>query len=127
MAYYRSGLDDTGWFDSRKADARLLFNAEHPEPSDPLHRFGVDPGLGYVDPEGQLLAFTACFNVHAFGRPTGASRSISIASWFNRTSARRRGLRTSHKERPLCPTLYPRFQEYARACSSTRYFLKPET
>ena len=28
-----------------------LFNAEHPDPADPLHRFGVDDGEGYV--EGQ--------------------------------------------------------------------------
>ncbi|OGV74919.1 MAG: hypothetical protein A3K19_09120 [Lentisphaerae bacterium RIFOXYB12_FULL_65_16] len=65
-AYYRSGLDEAGRFDSQKADAKLLVNAEHPDANDPLHRFGVDPGPGYVDPEGRLYAFVGCYNMHAF-------------------------------------------------------------
>lgn len=48
-AFHRSGLDDHGVFDPRRADRGMLFNAEHPDPSDPLHRFGVDDGEGYVD------------------------------------------------------------------------------
>ena len=38
-AYYRSGMKDR----------TLLFNTEHPDPADPLHKFGVDDGEGYVD------------------------------------------------------------------------------
>ena len=48
-AYYRSGLDDHGVFDPQLPDRRLLVNAEHPDPADPLHQFGVDDGTGYSD------------------------------------------------------------------------------
>jgi len=47
--YYRSGLNKLGFFDRDKADSSLLFNAEHPNPKDPLYKFGVDDGNGYVD------------------------------------------------------------------------------
>ncbi len=50
-AFYRSGLDEHGLFDPARADRKLLFNAEHPEPADPLHKFGVDDGEGYVEGE----------------------------------------------------------------------------
>jgi oligo-alginate lyase len=46
--FYRSGLDEQNVFDPKRADRSLLFNAEHPDPADPLHRFGVDDGDGYV-------------------------------------------------------------------------------
>ncbi len=48
-AFYRSGLDERGVFDPSRADRSLLFHAEHPDPADPLHRFGVDDGEGYVE------------------------------------------------------------------------------
>ena len=47
--FYQSGLDPCGVFDPGRADRLLLFNVEHPDPNDPLHRFGVDDGEGYVD------------------------------------------------------------------------------
>ena len=47
--FYRSGLNEQGIFEPARADRSLLFNAEHPDPADPLHRFGVDDGEGYVD------------------------------------------------------------------------------
>ncbi len=50
-AYHRSGLDEKGIFDPKRADGKLLFNLEHPDPADPLHRFGVDDGEGYVEGE----------------------------------------------------------------------------
>ncbi len=46
--FYRSGLDESNVFDPQRADRSLLFNAEHPDPADPLHKFGVDDGNGYV-------------------------------------------------------------------------------
>lgn len=46
--FYRSGLDEHNVFDPQRADRSLLFNAEHPDPTDPLHHFGVDDGDGYV-------------------------------------------------------------------------------
>lgn len=48
-AFYRSGLDEKGVFDPKRADRSLLFNQEHSDPNDPLHRFGVDDGEGYVE------------------------------------------------------------------------------
>jgi hypothetical protein len=48
-AFYRSGLDAHGVFDQARADRRLLFNVEHPDPHDPLHLFGVDDGEAYRD------------------------------------------------------------------------------
>ncbi|HZT29974.1 MAG TPA: heparinase II/III family protein [Bryobacteraceae bacterium] len=49
--FYRSGLDEHGVFDPKLADRSLLYNEEHPDPADPLHRFGVDDGEGYVEGE----------------------------------------------------------------------------
>jgi hypothetical protein len=46
--FYRSGLDEQLVFDPARADRSLLFNAEHPDPADPLYQFGVDDGDGYV-------------------------------------------------------------------------------
>lgn len=48
-AFYRSGLDERGIFDPKRADRSLLFNTEHPDPKDPLHKFGVDDGDGYAE------------------------------------------------------------------------------
>jgi hypothetical protein len=48
-AFYKSGLDEQGVYDPKKADRKLLFNPEHPDPNDPLHKFGVDDGEGYVE------------------------------------------------------------------------------
>lgn len=48
-AFYKSGLNEHGVFDPQKADRKLLFNCEHPDPSDPLHSFGVDDGDGWSD------------------------------------------------------------------------------
>ena len=47
--FYRSGLDEHGVFQPHRADRTLLVNPEHPDPSDPLHTFGVDDGTGYFD------------------------------------------------------------------------------
>ncbi|MBI4893325.1 MAG: heparinase II/III family protein [Acidobacteria bacterium] len=48
-AYHRSGLDEKGIFEPSRADRSLLYNLEHPDKADPLHRFGVDDGEGYVE------------------------------------------------------------------------------
>lgn len=52
-AFYRSGLNEQGIFDPKSADRSLLFNAEHPDPNDPLHKFGVDDGEGYFEGENR--------------------------------------------------------------------------
>ena len=49
--YYRSGLDEHAEFDPSRADRRMLFNTNHPDPDDPMHLFGVDDGEGYRDGE----------------------------------------------------------------------------
>ena len=48
LKFYRSGLNAQGLFEPPRADRSLLFNVEHPAPSDPLRGFGVDDGEGYV-------------------------------------------------------------------------------
>lgn len=55
--YYQSGINDKGVFDSSKADKSLLFNTKHPDPSDPLHQFGVDDGWGYHTADGKVYRF----------------------------------------------------------------------
>jgi oligo-alginate lyase len=52
-AFRRSGLNDQGLFAAARADRSLLFNTEHPDPADPLHRFGVDDGDGYTEDENR--------------------------------------------------------------------------
>lgn len=51
--FYASALDEHGEFDPAKGDKSLLFNVDHPDPKDPLHTFGVDDGLGYIDKNGR--------------------------------------------------------------------------
>lgn len=55
--YYASGINEHGLFEPGKADRSLLFNAEHPDPADPLHMYGVDDGFGYVDENGHAHRF----------------------------------------------------------------------
>jgi hypothetical protein len=51
--YYKSAIDEHGLFNPSKGDRSLLFNADHPDPKDPLHKFGVDDGFGYIDKNGR--------------------------------------------------------------------------
>ena len=44
-------------FNPAKGDKSLLFNVEHPDPKDPLHKYGVDDGFGYVDENGRAHKF----------------------------------------------------------------------
>lgn len=55
--YYKSGIDDHGLFNPSRADTTLLFNIAHPDPGDPLHKFGVDDGFGYTDENGRSHRF----------------------------------------------------------------------
>ena len=36
-----------GLFEPVRADRKLLFNVDHPDPNDPLHSYGVDDGTGF--------------------------------------------------------------------------------
>lgn len=33
--------------------ATRLYNTAHPDPNDPLHKYGVDDGFGYIDKNGR--------------------------------------------------------------------------
>ena len=49
-AFYDSGIDPrTGLFGYAAADQTLLYNEEHPDPTDPLHKYGIDDGRGYFN------------------------------------------------------------------------------
>ncbi len=62
-AYYKSGLDEKGWFNQKHANRALLFNTDHPDAADPLHMFGVDDGEGYVD-DGHRWRFIGAYEIY---------------------------------------------------------------
>ena len=76
-AYYQSGLDDRGDFSHERADKRLLRNEEHPDPDDPKHMFGVDPGAGYRDGKGVVYTFVACYNGKGYWGQPWSTQSIT--------------------------------------------------
>lgn len=55
--YYRSAIDERGLFNPEHGDKSLLYNADHPDPEDSLHHFGVDDGFGYIDRNGRSHKF----------------------------------------------------------------------
>lgn len=60
-AYYRSALDEHGFFRKGRGNPALLVNVEHPDPADPLHRAFVDDGYGWTDAEGTRWDFIAVY------------------------------------------------------------------
>lgn len=58
-AYYKSGLDDAGVFDPKRADRSLLVNTLYPEKG---KTWGVDDGYGWVDGNGNRYTFVAYYN-----------------------------------------------------------------
>jgi len=83
-AFYKSGLDEHGVFDAKKADRSLLYNADHPDAKDPLHTFGVDDGQGYVDEAGHRWRFIPTYLI--FGqwkqRILSGIRDMAVAYLF---------------------------------------------
>ncbi|MBI5380371.1 MAG: heparinase II/III family protein [Opitutae bacterium] len=59
--FYASGLDEHGLFHPDRGDRSLLFNTEHPDPKDPLHKYGVDDGNGWIDQNGRAHKFIAYY------------------------------------------------------------------
>ena len=55
--YYESAIDEHGLFNAAIGDTSLLFNTDHPDPKDSLHKFGVDDGFGYVAKNGRAYKF----------------------------------------------------------------------
>jgi len=62
-AFYRSGLDEHGVFDPKRADRSLLYNVEHPDVADPRRTFGVDDGEGYVE-DGKRWRFIGAYLIY---------------------------------------------------------------
>lgn len=52
--FYESGKDKDGIFRYEKADRTLLFNTDHPDPTDPLHNYAVDDTMGWKDDKGNV-------------------------------------------------------------------------
>lgn len=79
-AYFKTGLELDGSFNPAKADRKLLFNTAHPDPSDPLHQFGVDDGEGYTE-GGKRWRFMGYFQVAGQWRRmvVGGARALSEA------------------------------------------------
>ena len=61
--FYLTGLDRHGIFRPDRADRSLLFNPEHPDPDDPLHRFGVDDGDGFLQ-DGKRWRFIGAYLIY---------------------------------------------------------------
>ncbi|HBE12535.1 MAG TPA: hypothetical protein DCY74_00050 [Clostridiales bacterium] len=59
-AYYKSGLDEHGFFIYEKADRSLLINTRYPEWGE---QWGVDDGHGYIDDEGKTYNFVGYFTL----------------------------------------------------------------
>ena len=62
QAFYNSALDEHGYFHRELGDQSLLFNAEHPDPNDPLHKLYVDDSYGLTDEKGNRHRFVAYYN-----------------------------------------------------------------
>lgn len=58
-SYYKSGLNEHGIFDPKRADKRFLVNELYPEKGP---RWGVDDGFGWVDEKGNRWTFIAYYN-----------------------------------------------------------------
>ncbi len=83
-AFYESGIDrETGLFDPARADRKLLFNSEHPDPKDPQHLYAVDDGNGWQRFPGGLKERDWYIGYHVYfgrgGRMAAAIRSLATA------------------------------------------------
>ncbi|MGQ9648915.1 MAG: heparinase II/III domain-containing protein [Phycisphaerae bacterium] len=83
-AFYESGIDpETALFDPARADRRLLFNVDHPDPKDPRHQYAVDDGNGWQRFPGGLKERDWYIGYHAYfgrsGRVAAAIRSLAAA------------------------------------------------
>jgi len=58
LSYYRSALDENGFFCPEKGDKSLLVNTLYPEKGE---KWGVDDGYGYVHTDGKKYTFVCYF------------------------------------------------------------------
>jgi hypothetical protein len=112
-AYYRSGLDEHGVFDPKRADRSLLFNTQHPDPNDPLHRFGVDDGAGYVEGENRWR-FIGAYLIYGQWKQLVVAGVLNLASAYLVTGdavyARKAGILLDR-----IADLYPQFDHKTQA------------
>lgn len=77
--YYASALDEHGLFDPEKGDKSLLFNTDHPDPNDPMHKYGVDDGFGYIDENGRAHRFIGYYTWKYWDHVLGGVRLLADA------------------------------------------------
>ena len=112
-AYYRSGLDEYGIFDPKRAERTFLFNAEHPDPKDPLRGFGVDDGAGYVEGD-KRWQFVSAYLIYGQWKQAVLGGIKNLASAYVVTGDRR----YAHKAGILLDRvadLYPTFDFMTQA------------
>jgi hypothetical protein len=74
-AYYTSGLNSNGIFDSNLADRSLLVNQLYPEKG---KTWGVDDGTGWIDANGNKFTFIAYYNHWAIWRDFVSKALVSL-------------------------------------------------
>jgi hypothetical protein len=77
--YYQSGIDEHGVFNPAKGDKTLLYNAAHPDPKDPLHKYGVDDGYGYIDQNGRGHRFIGYYTWKYWAHITSGLNALANA------------------------------------------------
>jgi dienelactone hydrolase len=80
--FYESAIDEHGLFDPKKGDTSLLFNTAHPDPNDPLHKYGVDNGFGYVAANGRAYKYIGYYSWKYWEYIMGGLRSLADAFLF---------------------------------------------
>jgi hypothetical protein len=84
-AFYESGIsDEDGLFHYELADQGLLYNLDHPDPDDPLHKWCVDDGTGWQNPgttdlydREWFIGYHLCF--FRWSQPMNAIRNLANA------------------------------------------------
>ncbi|MCS7224126.1 MAG: heparinase II/III family protein [Armatimonadetes bacterium] len=119
VLFYRSGLNEKGIFDPRRADRSLLFNAEHPNPDDPLHRYGVDDGEGYQEGENRWR-FIGAYLIYGQWKQLVLGGLQNLAAAYlvtgDRTYARKAGILLDR-----VADLYPQFDFKSQALVYERH------
>jgi hypothetical protein len=112
-AFYRSGLDAQGVFDPQRADRSLVFNAEHPDAADPLHRFGVDDGSGFAEGD-KRWRFIGAYLVYGQWKEAVLGGIKALAQAYVVTGDRRYAFRAGILLDRVAD-LYPTFDFHAQA------------